>query len=301
MIRVEGLVKRFGRLTAVDSLSFEVADGELFALLGTNGAGKTTTISCMVTLLSYDEGIITIDDLELGRDDQRIRERIGVVFQQSLLDPMLTVDENLRLRAHFSGVPASRIDELADLIDFSGFRSRHYGVLSGGEKRRVDIARALLNRPQTLFLDEPTAGLDPQSRDQVWRAIAQLQQQLGLTVVLTTHYMQETEAADHVVVMDQGKILAEGTPMGLCAAHSQPSVLLASDEHNRTRVIEVVERHLPDADWFEEGGAIHLPVPDSAAALPILMDLRDVVSDFQLLQGSMEDVFLNLTAPGRHS
>ena len=298
MIRVEGLTKRFGRLTAVDSLSFEVSDGELFALLGTNGAGKTTTISCMVTLLSYDAGRVTIDELEPGRDDQRIRERIGVVFQQSLLDPMLTVDENLRLRAKFSDVPTSRIDELSGLIDFGPFRDRYYGVLSGGEKRRVDIARALLNRPKTLFLDEPTAGLDPQSRGQVWHAISELQEQLGLTVVLTTHYMQETEAADHVVVMDQGRILAEGTPMALCATHSQPRLMLASDTESRARVIEAVERHLPGCNWFEEGGAIQLPVPDSAAALPILLDLRGVVTDFQLLQGSMEDVFLNLTAPG---
>lgn len=301
MIRVEGVTKRFGRLTAVDSISFEVPDGELFALLGTNGAGKTTIISCMVTLLPCDEGSITIDGLEPGRDGPQIRERIGVVFQQSLLDPMLTVDENLRLRAKFSDVPRSRIDELSQLIAFGPFRDRRYGVLSGGEKRRVDIARALLNQPQILFLDEPTAGLDPQSREQVWRAIAELRKELGLTVVLTTHYMQETEAADHVVVLDRGHILAEGTPMALRTTYSRPSLLLVAGQQSRARVIQVVEEHLPGSDWFEEGGAIHLPVPDSAAALPILLDLRGVVTDFQLLQGSMEDVFLNLTAPGRAS
>lgn len=297
MIRVDNVTKRFGPVTAVDSLSFEVPDGELFALLGTNGAGKTTTISCMVTLLPCDEGRITIDDLEPGRNDEQIREQIGVVFQESLLDPLLTVDENLRLRATFSDVPTSRIDELSELIDFGPFRDRRYGVLSGGEKRRVDIARALLNRPRTLFLDEPTAGLDPQSREQVWRAVAELQKELELTVVLTTHYMHETEAADHVVVLDKGRILAEGTPMTLRTAHSQPSLLLASAAENRTRVIELVENHLPGSQWCEKGGAIHLPVPNSATALSILMDLRDVVTDFQLVQGSMEDVFLNLTAP----
>lgn len=295
MISVSGITKRYRNVVAVDDLSFDVEDGELFALLGTNGAGKTTTISCMTTLLAFDEGEIRVDGLEVGRDDHRIRERIGVVFQQSLLDPMLTVDENLRLRARCYGVDDSRIDELAELVDLDGFRDRRYGVLSGGQKRRVDIARALLNRPQTLFLDEPTAGLDPSSREQVWRAVRGLQEELGLTVVLTTHYMQETEAADRVVVIDRGRILAEGTPIELRAAHSQPALLLVPAVERRDSVVDAVERRLPDAEWFDEGGAVHVPVPDSAAALGILNDLGDAVDAFQVLQGSMDDVFLQLT------
>lgn len=300
VITVDGLTKRYRTVKAVDALSFEVADGELFALLGTNGAGKTTTISCMTTLLGFDAGEIVIDGLTVGRDDHRIRERIGVVFQQSLLDPMLSVDENLRLRARLHGVADSRIDELAELVDLKGFRDRRYGVLSGGQKRRVDIARALINRPQTLFLDEPTAGLDPQSRDQVWRAVSGLQQDLGLTVVLTTHYMQETESADSVIVIDEGRILAEGTPIDLRAEHSQPELLLVAADGQRDDVVDAVERHLPDADWFDEGGAVHVPVPNSATALAVLNDLGDAVSTFQLVQGSMDDVFLRLTN-GRES
>ena len=295
MIIVNGLTKRYRQVTAVDDLSFRVEDGELFALLGTNGAGKTTTISCMTTLLEFDDGEIVLDGLEAGRDDHRIRERIGVVFQQSLLDPMLTVDENLRLRAALYGVARSRIDELAELVDLDGFRDRRYGVLSGGQKRRVDIARALLNRPQTLFLDEPTAGLDPSSREQVWRAVSGLQQELGLTVVLTTHYMQETEAADSVVVIDGGRVLAEGTPIELRAAHSRPRLLLVPAEGRRDAVVDAVERALPDADWFDEGGALHVPVPDSATALRILTGLGSAVATFQVIQGSMDDVFLSLT------
>lgn len=298
MIRVDRLTKRFGGVTAVDDLSFDVADGALFALLGANGAGKTTTISGMATLLPRDEGRIWIDGLELGTDNHQIRERIGVVFQQSLLDPWLTVEENLQLRATFSDVPTSRIDELCEQVDLEHFRGRPYGVLSGGQRRRVDIARALLNQPGTLFLDEPTAGLDPQSRRQVWRTISELRDLFGLTVVLTTHYMEETEAADQVVVMEQGRSLAEGTPIELRAAYSQPRLWLACDTHNRAQVIEAVMRHLPGRRWSEEGGAIQVPVPESAAALPLLTDLGEVVTNFQLLQGSMDDVFLNLTSPG---
>lgn len=295
MISVQNLTKRYGDFLAVDQLSFEVLDGELFALLGTNGAGKTTSISCMTTLLSFDEGAITIDGFAVGRDDHRIRERIGVVFQQSLLDPMLSVDENLRLRARFYDVAMSRIDELVELVDLDGFRDRPYGVLSGGQKRRVDIARALLNRPQTLFLDEPTAGLDPMSREQVWRAVNQLQEDLGLTVLLTTHYMQETEAADNVIVIDAGKVLAEGTPMHLRASHSQPELLVVPIQGARGAVTDILERSFPEADWFDEGGAVHIPVPDSKTALILLNDFGELVQDFQVLQGSMDDVFLRLT------
>lgn len=170
MIEVEHLTKRFGSLTAVDDLSFSVTEGELFAFLGTNGAGKSTTISCMTTLLDYDSGRIALAGRERGTDDEAIRRLTGVVFQQSLLDPMLSTEENLAIRCKFYGAPKSRIGELSDLVDLGEFRARPYGVLSGGQKRRVDIARALLHNPQILILDEPTTGLDPASREQVWDA-----------------------------------------------------------------------------------------------------------------------------------
>lgn len=294
MISVQGLTKRYKQVTAVSDLSFDVDDGELFALLGTNGAGKTTTISCMTTLLGFDEGKITIDDLIVRKDDHQIRERIGVVFQQSLLDPLLTVDENLALRAGLYGVSQARIDELAELVDLNDFRDRPYGVLSGGQKRRVDIARALLNRPQSLFLDEPTAGLDPQSREQVWDVVAQLREELGLTVLLTTHYMQETEGADEVIIIDHGEVIAAGTPMELRAKYSQPLLSVQPKDGRRDEVIDALEARFPDDEWYDEGGAVHIHVSAQREVIGTVQALEPVMESFQFVQGSMDDVFLNL-------
>ncbi len=300
IITVDRLSKRFRAVTAVDELSFAVEEGALFAFLGTNGAGKTTTISCMTTLLGFDEGTILIDGLRVGHDDHRIHERIGVVFQESLLDPALTARENLRLRATFYGVASDRIDELAQLVDLTGFLDRRYGVLSGGEKRRVDIARALIHRPRVLFLDEPTTGLDPQSREQVWGAISGLRATLGLTVFLTTHYMHETETADRVLVIDHGRALASGTPRELRARHSAPLLTLVPAPSGREAVLSALERAVPGGEWSENAGAILAPMPDSVAARALLADASDAVADFQYVQGTMDDVFITLTT-GRSS
>lgn len=293
-IRVSHVVKRFKNVTAVDNLSFVVPEGSLFAFLGSNGAGKTTTISCMTTLLAPTEGSITVDGYDVVSDPYKVRERIGVVFQQSLLDPRLSVQENLSLKAGIYGVPNSRIDHLSDLVDLGDFRDRPYGVLSGGQKRRADIARALLHQPKIIFLDEPTAGLDPQSREQIWRAITDLRQQLGLTVVLTTHYMQETEFADHVLVIDKGRVIAAGTPIELRARYSTPTLLIKYSESTRQLIIATIERHIPGARWHDEGGAIITPLERAYDALPIINELSEDAADFQVMQGSMDDVFLNL-------
>ncbi|MBC9943713.1 ABC transporter ATP-binding protein [Leucobacter sp. cx-328] len=301
MIQVEHLTKRFKAFTALDDLSFEVAENSLYAFLGTNGAGKSTAISCMTTLLGFDSGTITVDGLRVGADDHKIRDRIGVVFQKSCLDPLLTVEENLRLRAKFYGVPDARIDELAELVGLGEFLKRRYGVLSGGQKRRADIARALMNTPRVLFLDEPTAGLDPQSRDQVWRVIKRLRTDFGLTVVLTTHYMHETEAADHALIIDRGRVLVEGSPMELRAKYSQPELTLlpaAQTPDSQQTIQTVLERRLGEPRWKQKGGSFVTPVPDSATALEILNELDGKVSDFQVTQGSMEDVFLHFTENG---
>ncbi|WP_139738436.1 ABC transporter ATP-binding protein [Actinomyces wuliandei] len=301
MIEVSGLVKRFGAVVAVDNLSFRVEDGAFFVFLGTNGAGKTTTISCTTTLLPLDQGDITIDGMSVKDRGHEVRSRIGVVFQQSLLDPRLTTLENLRFKADLYGVGHRRIHELVDLVDLEDFVDRPYGVLSGGQKRRVDIARALLNKPRTLFLDEPTTGLDPYSREQVWKAMASLRQELGLTIVLTTHYMQETESVDHVLVIDKGAAVAEGTPAQLRARYSTPRLLMVPAPGRDQEVVAAVERHLGRSDWYREGGGVHTSVPSSAAALTLLNDLADAVTDFQVIQGSMDDVFLNLVNGGRTS
>ncbi|MHA2789737.1 ABC transporter ATP-binding protein [Corynebacterium sp. S7] len=301
MIVVDRLSKRFKDVYAVRDLSFTVAEGSLFAFLGTNGAGKTTTISCLTTLLNFTEGTITVDGLRVGAEDHRIRERIGVVFQQSLLDPQLTALENLRLRAKFYGVTPESITEVVRQVDLSGFLNRRYGVLSGGEKRRVDIARALLHRPRVLVLDEPTTGLDPSSREQVWEAISHLRASLGLTVLLTTHYMHETEAADEVLVINRGQVLATGTPMELRAQHSTARLSLVAAPGGRQAIIAAVERLLPGQGWFEQGGAILADAPDSRAVRQLLTETTEAVADFQYIQGTMDDVFIGLTTDRKNA
>ncbi|MGI8484799.1 MAG: ABC transporter ATP-binding protein [Thermomicrobiales bacterium] len=230
-IRVDHLVKRYGSVTAVNDISFEVATGSLFAFLGANGAGKSTTINCLNTRLRADGGELEVSGHRAGKDDDAIRRTIGVVFQNALLDPLLTVRENLLVRGQFYGITKggkARVNELASLVNLTSFLDRRYGKLSGGQKRRADIARALIHAPSLLFLDEPTAGLDPASRETVWTAIANLRQESGLTVFLTTHYMEETERADNVCVIDTGKIVAQGTPTELRAkyAHDELSLTL---------------------------------------------------------------------------
>ena len=215
-IIVDSLVKKYGSLTAVDDISFEVPTGSTFALLGTNGAGKSTTISCLTALKRPTSGSIQVNEYSIGRDDRKIRQAIGVVFQESLLDPILTVKENLEIRASLYGLTKveakSSIRRLSKLLDIREFIDRRYGNLSGGQKRRVDIVRALLHDPKILFLDEPTTGLDPDSRERVWETVLNLQRTLNLTVFLTTHYMEETEQAEEVCIVDHGRIVCFWDP-----------------------------------------------------------------------------------------
>lgn len=294
MIDVVGLTKRYGNVTAVDDLSFHVDEGQLFAFLGRNGAGKSTAISCMTTILGFDAGTITLAGRQVGRDDHEIRGEFGVVFQNSVLDPILTVDENLALRGHFYGVPAARIDELVEKVGLTDFRDRRYGVLSGGERRRVDIARALLHSPNILFLDEPTTGLDPQSRRTVWQVLAELRNEAGLTIVLTTHYMEETEDADEVLIIDRGRALVQGTPIALRAEHSEPHLSLVTADPAVAR--RALARHLEEGEVIaDDGGSVSAHVADTAAARAILDELGADLLDFEFRHGSMDDVFLSVT------
>jgi multidrug/hemolysin transport system ATP-binding protein len=298
VIRVSHLSKSYGVVRAVDDLSFDVPAASVFAFLGTNGAGKSTTISCLTTVATADSGRIEIDGLQIGPDDDAIRRRIGVVFQSSLLDPTLTVRENLHDRASFYGLGraarAARIDELAERVDLTEFLDRPYGPLSGGQKRRADIARALMHEPVLLFLDEPTAGLDPQSREQVWETIHSLRATQGLTVFLTTHYMQETEEADQVVIIHAGSLMVQGTPAQLRASHSS-SVLSVT-----TGDVDALLRACEGAALrcVVSGGVGHISVPDSASAFEFVNDHRSIVDDFEFRHGTMDDVFLSVTAAG---
>jgi multidrug/hemolysin transport system ATP-binding protein len=294
-IEVEGLTKRYRGVTAVDDLSFTVPDGIAFAFLGANGAGKSTTINCLTTVLPFDAGTVRVAGSDVVRNGSRVRERIGVVFQDSLLDPILTVRENLRLRATLARIERDRIDariaELAALISLGSFIDRRYGKLSGGQRRRVDIARALLHAPRILFLDEPTAGLDPASRAIVWDTVHELREQTGLTVFLTTHYMEETEEADRVCVIDQGRIVADGTPAKLRSQYSTSVLTVSSGD--AAGLVQLAERS--GGRPSVEGERVEIAVPDARTAQAILAAHGDAVLDFEFRHGRMDDVFLALT------
>ncbi|MBO7310007.1 MAG: ABC transporter ATP-binding protein, partial [Clostridia bacterium] len=219
IIQIQNLYKSFGTVNAVNDISFSVNNGELFAFLGINGAGKSTTIAIICNALKKDRGEILINGIDASKYPEMIKKDIGVVFQSSVLDKALTVMDNLKSRAALYGICGKdfedRLDEISDLLDFKDLLQRTLGKLSGGQRRRIDIARAIFHNPKILILDEPTTGLDPQTRKRLWRVIALLRKEKNMTVFLTTHYMEEAAEADHVVILDAGKIVAEGTPYEL--------------------------------------------------------------------------------------
>lgn len=297
---VRGLVKDFGPVHAVRDVDLSVAEGSLFAFVGRNGAGKSTTIGCLTTVMAPDAGELRVGGAAVGHDDALIRRRIGVVFQTSMLDAALTVAENLRLRARLYGMgrdeARTRSEELARLVEVEPLLGRRYGTLSGGERRRVDIVRALLHRPSVLFLDEPTAGLDPRSREQVWAAIDGLRGGDGLTVFLTTHYLEETERADRVCIIDEGRVLVDDTPDALRRrfSSSRLDIVAADPPTTLTRIRGTIG----DVEATIDGGAVSLAIADARAARAVLSTLGDEVLDFEFRHGSMDDVFLAVTGRG---
>ena len=295
-ISVRGLTKRFGPLTAVDDLSFDVQAGSVFAFLGANGAGKSTTISCLTTVMPFDSGSVGIAGHDVRSSGTGVREAIGVVFQDSMLDPILTGRENLQTRARFYSADKkandARIAELSRMVGLEDFLDRRYSTYSGGQRRRVDIARALLHAPSIIFLDEPTAGLDPASRAVVWSTIHDLRENQGLTVFLTTHYMEETEEADRVCVIEKGRIIADGTPTALRSEYSSSILSVTSADP------AVLRRLAQDAGVdvvSSEGNVLRLAVELSATARHLLAEHGGNVLDFEFRHGTMDDVFLALT------
>jgi multidrug/hemolysin transport system ATP-binding protein len=291
IIKVSNLIKNYGTVEAVKNISFEVEKGSLFAFLGTNGAGKSTTIDILSTLITKNSGRVIINDWELGKDDQKIRKDIGVVFQNSVLDNLLTVGENLSIRGSFYGLSGSklnkRIKEVSEITQCDDFIDRRFGKLSGGQKRRADIARALINQPKILFLDEPTTGLDPKSRTSIWSTIGEMQKQLGMTVFLTTHYMEEAANADIITIIDKGQIVAEGTPYNLKEKYTD-DLLKIYDVGND--VIQYLnEKNIPHKVSKD---VVSVIIKTADSAINILADLRDSITSFEMIHGNMDDVFL---------
>lgn len=291
MIKIDALNKSFGTLRAVRDLSFRVETGELFAFLGVNGAGKSTTIHMMCGQLAKDSGQILIDDVDIDADVDAVKAKIGVVFQNSVLDQRLSVRDNLESRAALYGITGEaftrRLRELTELLDFADLLRRPVGKLSGGQRRRIDIARALIHRPKLLILDEPTTGLDPQTRQRVWQVIGQLRQTAQLTVFLTTHYMEEAADADHVVILDAGKIAAEGTPLALKNRYTGDFITLYGVG------AETAEQFgLP---WKPIRDGIRVAVPNTAVAAKLVAQYPERFVDFEVTKGKMDDVFLAAT------
>lgn len=298
-IQVENLVKTYKNVQAVQGTSFYVEQGTLFALLGENGAGKSTTINILSTLLQPDAGAVTIGGLRLGKQDKQIREKIGIVFQESMLDRLLTVQENLLVRGSFYGISSAalkqRIQSLSQSLELEEFLHRRYGQLSGGQRRRADIARALVNTPEILFLDEPTTGLDPASRQAIWELVQTLQKKAGTTVLLTTHYMEEAAEADYVVVMGHGNLLAKGTPPSLKTAFSHDS--LRFEPHDMQAMCRELQRSA--LAFVQSGSELILSLTASTDALPLLERYGSGMKNFQVLQGSLDDAFITIINNGK--
>ena len=291
IIEIEHLNKRFAEVQAVRDLSFHVKQGELFAFLGVNGAGKSTTISILCGQLAKDSGSVRVCGESIDGSMEHIARKLGVVFQNSVLDGALSVRDNLRSRAALYGITGAafkaRLAELAELLDFSGLLNRTLGKLSGGQRRRIDIARALLHRPEILILDEPTTGLDPQTRKLLWDVVQELRRRENLTVFLTTHYMEEAADADYVVILDSGAIAAEGTPLDLKNAYTGDFITLYGADAEALRPLGLPCEALR--------GAVRLAVPDTAAATRLIVEHPELFTDYEITKGKMDDVFLAVT------
>ncbi len=291
IIEIKDLRKSFGEIKAVDGLSFSVNEGELFAFLGQNGAGKSTTISIICGRLAKDGGSVIVDGFDIDKNIDEIKSEIGVVFQNSALDTPLSVIENLKSRAALYGIHGKdfdkRLSELSELLELDELLKRPLGKLSGGQKRRIDIARAILHKPKILILDEPTTGLDPQTRRVVWDVIRKLQKDENMTVFLTTHYMEEAANADNVIILDHGRIAAEGTPLELKNQYTGDYITL----YNAT----LDEVKLLSKDFEEIKDAFKVFVKNTKEATELITKYPEIFRDYEITKGGMDDVFLAVT------
>ena len=291
IIEIENLSKSFKDVKAVSDLSFSVKKGELFAFLGINGAGKSTTISIICNQLKKDSGKIVIDGVDIDKNSESINSKLGVVFQASVLDGFLTVYDNLKNRAALYGIYGKefekRLDELSDILNFKDLLKRSVKKLSGGQRRKIDIARALFHHPKILILDETTTGLDPQTRKNIWNVINKLRKEEQITVLLTTHYMEEAADADYVVIIDSGKKVASGTPLELKNKYTGDFITLYNVKEE-----DVIKLGFP---YEVIRDAYRIAIPDTKTASDLIIEHQDIFNDFEITKGKMDDVFLQVT------
>ena len=297
IIEVEHLIKAYGEKRAVNDISFTVQRGSLFAFLGVNGAGKSTTINIICSILAKNSGKITVDGYDLDTNANEIKREIGIVFQSSILDKELTVKQNLEIRTSFYSLSKDErkqnIADIIELLELKPILNQSVRTLSGGQMRRVDIARAMVHKPKLLILDEPTTGLDPKTRLNVWALVDKIRKETGMTVFLTTHYLEEADKATDVVIMDKGNIIAHGTPVELKNKYSTDSLFSYSPKNDE------FEQKLNKAGYAfkydSEREAYKITVGDSAEAKKLISELGGYIKDMEIIKGNMDDVFLNVT------
>ena len=296
VIEIKNLKKYFNDVKAVDDISFEVKEGEFFAFLGVNGAGKSTTISIMSGDLQKDEGSVNICGFDIDKEENKIKSLIGIVYQSSFLDKNLSVYDNLKIKAGLYGITGKAFEEkleyLQNLLNFKDLLKRDFGKLSGGQKRKIDIARALLHDPKILILDEPTTGLDPQTRVNVWKVLNDLRRNKGLTIFLTTHYMEEASEADYVIILDSGKIVAKGTPNYLKNAYANDFIRIYNPTSQK--FLEEISKQF-DVKIKSEKQYAEIEIKDLKTAMQIISSNPAQFTDYEVIKGRMDIVFLNVT------
>ncbi|UUD37243.1 ABC transporter, ATP-binding protein [Mycoplasmopsis californica] len=297
IIQVKNLTKSFQNLRALDDLSFKVQKGQLYGFLGLNGAGKSTTLNIILGLVDSDSGQVEVDGLNAFEDIKRVRQKIGVVFQESVLDPELSVEENLKIRLTLykkylgSKNLNERLDEIVKKFELEKFLKRRYGKLSGGERRRVDIARSLIHQPKILFLDEPTTGLDPSSRKLVWSILNKIRDEDKLTILLTTHYMEEANNCDFITIIENGKCVAEGTPFDLKTKYSQ--AFLYCYKVNHPDFVGLLNKK--GLQYHLKGDTYQILFKNFASLDEFFKENKEFISDYEVQKGNMDDVFLRVT------
>lgn len=295
ILEIEHLSKSYGDVRAVNDISFHIDEGEFFSFLGVNGAGKSTTINIITTVLPKDSGKVVVFGADIDRDPMKVREKIGIVFQNSVLDGRLSVYDNLSSRAALYGFygedKKKRIAKIAETLELREFLKRPYSKLSGGQRRRTDIARALINTPELLILDEPTTGLDPQTRKTVWAAVDRIRRETGMSVLLTTHYMEESAAADRIIIIDEGRLVAEGSPVELKDRYSSDTVRLFVPRSDAVDNMLLAS----GCGYTYDNNFYKISVGGSREALEFLNAHPEFTADFEVVKGDMDDVFLNVT------
>lgn len=289
-IEINHLVKRYGDFTAVNDISFSVMQGEFVGFLGVNGAGKSTTINIMSTLLEPTEGTIRICGYELS-EDRQIRKNIGVVYQENVLDDLLTVEENLICRGVLHGITKKqareKMLELSKTFGIDDLLKKRYKYLSGGQKRRCEIVSALIHTPKILFLDEPTTGLDPAARIEVWNTVKKMREKSNMTVFLTTHYMEEASRADKIIIIDKGNLIATGTPFELKEKYAFDCLKIHTTAN--------IEQELGNLEYKIKNDEITIKLSNTKDAIEILDKVKEKISGFEVIQGTLDDVFINAT------